>query len=161
MNLKKGGQTRKFSQCNFSKKNHRGQMQISFGMIFSIILIIVFLAFGFYAIKKFLDLQSSVQIDQFMQDFQNDVDKAWKSPEVSRSVKYTLPTSISSVCFKNDEFENLQFTANNIVRGTIIEHLDILNITAEENPFCIENTDGKVSFTIVKNFGENLVRITR
>lgn len=143
---------------NLKKK---GQMQISFGMIFSIILIIVFLAFGFYAITKFLELQSSIQIDQFMQDFQNDVDKMWKSPEGSRSVRYTLPTKISSVCFKDDEFENLQFTANNIIRGTIIEHLNILNITAEENPYCIENIKGKVSFTIAKDFGENLVRITR
>lgn len=136
-------------------------MQISFGMIFSIILIIAFLAFGFYAIKKFLDLQSSVQIEQFMQDFQNDVDKMWKSPEGSRSVSYTLPAKVNSVCFKNDEFENLQFTASSIIRGKMIEHLDILNITSEENPYCIENMKGKVRFTIVKDFGEVLVRVTR
>lgn len=136
-----------------------GQMQISFGMIFSIILVIVFLAAGFYAIKKFIDFQQSVQVSQFLSDVQNDVDKAWKSQETSRVVKYTLPTKITAVCFTDDEFENLQFTSNNIIKGKMIEHLDIATITADEDPYCVENKDGKVSFTIAKNFGEILVRI--
>jgi len=141
--------------------NKTGQMQISFGMIFSIILVIVFIAAGFYAIKKFLDLQSTIQVSQFLQDLQTDVDKAWKSPEISRNVKYVLPKKITEICFIDDEFENLQFTANSIVKGEMIEHLDIAKITEEEDPFCISNTDGKVQFTIVKDFGEVLVRITK
>jgi hypothetical protein len=143
------------------KKNHRGQLDISFGMIFSIILIIVFLAFGFYAIKKFIDLQRTIQIESFLKDFQNDVDKMWKSPQGSQKLSYTLPTKISEVCFTNNEFENLIFTSKEIIRGKMIENIDIGNITSQEDPFCIQNTKGKVSFTIAKDYGETLVRVQK
>jgi len=39
----------------------RGQLKLSFGMIFSIILIIVFLGFAFFGIQKFMDYQKSIQ----------------------------------------------------------------------------------------------------
>jgi len=139
----------------------KGQLDISFGMIFSIILIVIFLAFGVYAIIKFLELQESIQISTFLNDFQNDVNKMWKSSQGSQSVKYTLPTKISAVCFQESEFENLKFTSERIIRGKIIENIDIAKITKDENPFCIQNVKGKVSMTIVKNFGEQLVTITR
>jgi hypothetical protein len=43
----------------------------------------------------------------------------------------------------------------------MIAHLDITSITAIENPFCIMNVKGKITLTIVKDFGETLVRIER
>ncbi len=139
----------------------RGQMNLSFGMIFSIILIIIFLAFGVYAILKFLELQQSIQISTFLNDFQDDINKMWKSSQGSQSVSYTLPAKINSVCFKEDEFENLKFISEKIIPGKIIEHLDFAKITKDESPFCIQNIKGKISMTIVKNFGEQLVTITR
>ena len=45
----------------------RGQMQMSFGMIFSIILIIVFISFAFYVIKKVLDAQRKAEIGLFIE----------------------------------------------------------------------------------------------
>jgi hypothetical protein len=138
-----------------------GQMNLSFGMIFSIILIVIFLAFGVYAIIKFLELQESIQVSTFLNDFQNDVNKMWKSSQGSQSVKYTLPKKISAVCFQQDEFENLKFTSERIIRGKIIENIDITKITKDENPFCIQSVNGKISMTISKNFGEHLVTITR
>jgi hypothetical protein len=141
--------------------NKRGQLNLSFGMIFSIILIIAFIAFGFYAITKFIDLQKTIQIENFLKDFQNDVNNMWKSPQGSQVLTYSLPTKISSVCFTNDEFQNLKFTSNEIIGGKMIENLDIANITAIQNPFCISNIKGKISLTIVKNFGETLVRVER
>ena len=48
------------------KKN--GQATISFGMVFSIIMIIIFISFAFYAIQKFLDLQNSAQVGKFGSD---------------------------------------------------------------------------------------------
>jgi len=153
----------KFSRYNFSAKNSKGQMNLSFGMIFSIILIIIFLVFGFYAIKKFVELQQEVQIEQFIEDFQNDVDKMWKSPQGSNEVTYSLPTKITSICFINDEkvYENLRFTSKNVIPGEKINNIDIGKITEEENPFCIENIDGKVGFIITKNYGETLVTVTK
>jgi len=139
----------------------RGALELSFGMIFSIILIIVFLAFGFYAIMKFIDLQKTIQIENFLRDFQNDVDKMWKSSQGSQNLVYSLPTKISAVCFKNDEFQNLEFISKEIIKGKMIEHIDIEKITEDENPYCIQNVKGKISLTILKDYGETLVRVER
>lgn len=143
------------------KKGCKAQVAISFGMIFSIVLIIIFLGFGFYAIKKMLDLQSSVQVEKFLSDLQNDVDKMWKSVQGSQSVTYSLPTKVSSICFQDDEFENLVFTSKSLIKGTNIENLDIESIVASENPFCIPNVKGKVNFKLVKEYGETLVTIKK
>jgi hypothetical protein len=130
-------------------------------MIFSIILIIVFLAFGFYAIKKFIDLQSSVQIENFLRDFQNDVNTMWKSREGSQEIAYPLPSKISAVCFKDDEFQNLEFVSNQLLSGDLIENIDIAKITLEEDPYCIQTLKGKITLKIVKEFGETLVSVER
>ncbi len=138
-----------------------GQLHLSFGMIFSVILIIVFLSFGFYAITKFIDFQRTIQIEKFLSDFQNDVNKMWKGVQGSQEVTYSLPTKITSVCFEDDDFQNLAFTSKEIIKGDKIENIYIEKITENENPYCIQNTKGKISLTIVKDYGETLVRITR
>ncbi len=138
-----------------------GQLNISFGMIFSIVLIIVFLAFGFYAIKKFIDLQNSIQTENFLRDLQSDVDKMWKSSQGSQEVSYPVPGKVSAVCFKDDEFQNLEFVSSTLVRGEMIENIDITKITEDENPYCVQNVKGKISLTIIKDYGETLVRIER
>jgi hypothetical protein len=139
----------------------KGSITLSFGMIFSIILVIAFLGVGFYAIKKFIGFQETIQVENFMRDFQQDVDKVWKSAQVSQVLTYPLPTKISSVCFTNDDFQNLRFTSTEIINGKLIEHLDIASIIAKENPYCITNTKGKVSITLLKEYGETLVRVRR
>jgi hypothetical protein len=142
--------------------NKRGQLNLSFGMIFSIILIILFLVFGFYAIKKFIEFQNDVQIKQFSADLQNDVDTLWKSTQGSQNIKYSLPTKITSVCFTSrDEFQNMKFTSSSIIQGEEINNIDILKMTETEEPFCITNAKGKISITLTKNFGESLVTIAR
>jgi hypothetical protein len=141
--------------------NKKGQLDISFGMIFSIILIIIFLAFGFYAITKFLDFQQTIQISTFLNNFQNDVNTMWKSAQGSQTVTYQLPTKVKSVCFVNNEFENLKFTSDQIISGEKIDNIDVVKITETVSPFCIENVKGKLSMTIVKNFGEALVIVKK
>lgn len=143
-------------------KNKRGQMKLSFGMIFSIFLIIIFIAFAFYAIKKFIALQQNLQIETFINDLQDDVDRAWKSPQTSDGFNYSLPSKIKSVCFEDDEFNNLVFRPPSEDRqGATIKYLDISKITSEEDMYCVLNTNGKVKLIISKDFGEDLVTITR
>jgi hypothetical protein len=139
----------------------RGAIELSFGMIFSIVLIIIFLAFGFYAITKFLDLQKNIQTEKFLSDFQGDVNLMWKSQQGSQPRTYTLPTDITAVCFKNDEFENLQFSSNKIIRGKKILNIDIEKTIGDKDSLCMQNVNGKVSMTLVKNFGDVLVTITK
>jgi len=143
------------------KRGKKGQLDISFGMIFSVVLIIAFLGFGFYAITKFIDFQNTIKIEKFLSDFQQDVSNMWKSPQGSQNLVYDLPTQITSVCFVDDEYQNLRFTSNSLIQGKKIENIDIASITMVENPYCIANVKGKVSFTIVKDFGEKLVRVER
>jgi hypothetical protein len=161
--LQRNRSARNFSSITrtLTPRNRSGAIEISFGMIFSIILIVAFLAFGSYAIIKFIDLQKDIQIKNFLNDFQNDVDNMWKSPQGSQVLTYSLPTKITSVCFISGEFHNLKFMSKGIIDGKTIEHLDIASITSVENPFCIGNIKGKVTLTIVKDFGETLVRVER
>ncbi len=139
----------------------RGQMKLSFGMIFSIILIVIFIAFAFYAIKTFLGIQDEMKIGQFVNGLQSDVDKMWKGSQGSQEVEYLLPSKIESVCFKDDEYENLIFRSDDFIGGKEIKHINITKITEAENPFCIENVKGKVKMIIKKDYGEALVEIIR
>lgn len=159
-------------------------MKLSFGMIFSIVLIIVFLGFAFYAIKMFLNLGESTKIGRMTNSLQEDVDKIWEGSQGSQEVEYYLPTKVAAVCFvdysspaigKNSnlyqtlkqvyyEYENMIFYPIGSAEGLDaleIKHLDIENITLTENPFCIENSDGKIKMIIKKNFSEALVKIER
>lgn len=149
---------KKQKEFQFSK---RAQMKISFGMIFSIFLIISFLAFSFYAIKNFVNIGKESQIKQFVSSLQNDVDKMWKSSKGSQEESYSLPEKIEKICFKDDEFENLIFVSKEFIAPEKILHLDLEKITSEENPYCIDNTEGKVNLIIKKNFGENEVTIIK
>jgi len=166
-----------------SVKN-KAQMQLSFGMIFSIILIVVFIAFAVYAIMKFMNLQEGVQVGQFFNNIQNDVDKMWKAGQGSSEETYILPSGVEYACLadfnsakKGDdliyyddlkmafyEFENLVFYPLGSGEGMDsynLKHINITGITKTENPLCIPNIKGKIKMTIVMNPGDSLVTITR
>jgi uncharacterized protein (UPF0333 family) len=139
----------------------KGDVKMSFGMIFSIILIIVFIAFAFYAIKKFLGVQEDVQVGQFMTRFQSDVDKIWKASQGSQVVEYALPKKINNLCFVKGESENIAFeTGNNeYVEGALIKNIDVETIVGTKNKYCIETKDGKIKLTLKKTYGEALVTV--
>ncbi len=141
--------------------NKRGQMKLSFGMIFSIFLIIIFIAFAVYAISKFINLQKTIQIESFTENLQSNVDDMWNSPRGSQEEIYSLPDKIDAVCFTDNQFNNLMFRSSEILEENNIRHLDIATITSGEDPYCIPNINGKVKLIISKDFGEDLVTITR
>jgi len=143
------------------EKGKKGQVKLSFGMIFSIILIIIFLAFAFYAIKSFLGIQDSAQTKKFVTDLKSDIDRVWKSTESSEEKEYSLPSKIKAVCFTDDDYKNLYFQADKYFEGGQIEHIDISEITYDEDPYCIDNVGGKIKLTLIKEIGEALVTITR
>ena len=160
-------------------------MKLSFGMIFSIILIIIFISFAFYAIQKFIGIQKSIQVGQFMDNLQDDVDNIWKgSGSISKSDGYILPKKIEYACFvdyssdekgTNREFyqklKQVYFGDENLIFYPVgsgdgldskeIKHIDIARITQDENPFCIENVDGKIRLTIERDYKDELVVIER
>ncbi len=167
-----------------SSKNYKGQLELSFGMIFSIILIIIFISFAFYAIQKFLRIQDAVKVGQFVENLQSDIDKIWKSNQGSQKREFFLSQKIEYACFvdyssakkgKNQEFykdlkqfyyenENLIFYPGGSaeeLNAFEIKHIDLEKITENENPFCIENLKGKIKTTIKKNYEDALVMIER
>jgi len=141
----------------FTLHSKRAQMKISFGMIFSIILIIVFLAFAFWGIKKFLGIQEETMVLQFKSDLQDNIDKLWEGPQGQQTLEYKLPKKIEGVCLKEDDYENLYFEPKGKFIGTTIEHIDWDN-TGE---LCFEDKEGIVEITLTKDFGETLVTISR
>ncbi len=162
-----------------------GQMQISFGMIFSIFLIIAFLAFAGYAIVKLLDFQCTAKMGTFINDFKSDVDRIWTGGGGSQRVQYPICSKVKEVCFvselpakgisevKEKYEEKLNFyqgTGNMFILpvgavGKISEqnipHIEIEKTTEEENPLCIKSNKGKVSMLIKMSAGESLVTVSR
>jgi len=165
----------------------RAQLELSFGMIFSILLIIIFFIFAFWAIKKFLSFGDFTEVARFKDSLQENVDKIWRGQqgEWNPPSGYILPKKIKYVCFidfsvesrgTNKEFyeklqqlnfggdENMVFYPVGSAEGldsTKINHIDLEKISENENPYCIQNVDGKIKLTISKNYGETLVKITR
>jgi len=153
-----------------------GQVKLSFGMIFSIILIIVFIAFAFFAIQKFLSLGEIISVGKFADNIQSDIDKLWKSSQGSQELGYSLPKEIEWVCFANlseleqgayanedfyGEFKKY-FTDENLffypIGSTELNGLEIEHIDFSDNPICFEN-DGNVKIFLKKDFGEALVSV--
>lgn len=162
----------------------KGQYQISFGMIFSIILIIVFLAFAFYVITHiFLPLQRTAETGKFLNDFQGDVERVWRSAQSSEQVEYFLGSKISDVCivdfsaqakgenaFLYNDLKKSFYGSENLVFNPVgssdldskeIKNIDLSGITVAENPYCLKNTNGKIQLTLKKEINEALVTVTR
>ena len=77
----------------------RGSIEISFGMIFSVIIIIVIIGVAVYAITAFLQIGESAEISLFYQGLEKGVNDAWTSATTNRVVSLSLPKSIEFVCF--------------------------------------------------------------
>lgn len=156
------------------KRVKKAQLDLSFGLIFSVILIIAFLGFAIYAISSFLKMKSKIEIGKFLDDFQSDVDKFWRASQGADEVSYVLPSGIKEVCFINrasggngsrkeiyPELERYSGADGNLVFYPIgsakssnyarIENLNLGGIA--ENPLCFQNRNGKVSITLEQEVG--------
>ena len=139
----------------------RGQMKLSFGMIFSILLIIAFLAFAFYAIKNFLGMQQDIQLKQFQGNFQHDIDKLWQVTSGTKEVEYPLPSNIKEVCFYLDEMGtyNTKLKKENIFLEYKMKNIDIPETIGNRDEICKKVVNGKINFKLQKEFDKPLVKI--
>jgi len=150
-------------------KNKRAQMMaMPYSVIFSILLIVFFIVVAFIAIKIFwcpwckdCTLSDSASEGLFKDDLKTAIDDVWNSAGGDKPFKVKLPDKIDYVCFFDDsrdgmgqyldfakEFKKmgggniyLQPTRNACegFKYFIFKHIDILETTKTENPFCIEN----------------------
>ena len=81
--------------------NKKGQIQISFGMIFSIIIVIATVAIGFYVINYFLNLSSCTKTSLFWDSLTDEVDKAWNTDITQTVFSGNVPSGVGYVCFGN------------------------------------------------------------
>jgi uncharacterized protein (UPF0333 family) len=166
-----------------NKKTKKAQLQLSFGMIVSIILIIFFLVFGFYGIKAFLRFQDSAKAGNFIKELQADVDTVWKSSQSSQTNEYFIPGKYTKVCFVDFSIqakgkdspiyvelrkvkagsENMVFypVKNTGLDSALIKNINLEKITSEDNPYCINSKDGKIKLKISKDFTDKAVLIER
>ncbi|MEK6875220.1 MAG: hypothetical protein AABX30_00895 [Nanoarchaeota archaeon] len=141
------------------EKNNRGQIQLSFGMIFSIILIIVFIAFAFYVIWILLNNRDIGSIAVFTNDFQKDINKVWSSDSASQEKTYSLPEDAEKVCFIDDSKIYFEPRASGGDFNYFeIEHINIAKMN-ENGEFCLDVVNGKVNLILKKDEGDELVLI--
>src|SRR3989344_9166689 len=159
-------------------------MGLSFTTLFSIILIIIFIAVAFYAINAFLSSQKCAQIGMFVDDLRNDVDKAWDSQMTDSEFRGKLPSDLKYACIadlsKSMTSKGLEgdigydisvFEGNDVnlffypmekscsLGQHKINHIDLEKITKERNPHCFPNEGGIVKMRIKKEFNEALASI--
>lgn len=154
-------------------KDKRGDISLSFTMIFSVIVIIAIIAVAIYAISGFLKVQRCSQVGIFYSDFQKAADRAWASEYVSDYFEGNLPNGIEKVCFGNlslstasAEYEDLaryRFSDSNLflyppTKACISPHIKINHIDANKPLYCV-SVSGKVKIPLKKEIGEALVRI--
>ncbi|MCX8159014.1 MAG: hypothetical protein N3D20_01845 [Candidatus Pacearchaeota archaeon] len=159
----------------------RGQVQLSFGMIFSIIVIIATVAVAFYAISYFLNLSRCTQTGNFYSLLQNEIDKAWAGEITQKIFSGKLPSGIKMVCLGNmsqsydarlygkihQELKMISIAKNNIYLYPIwnacegefaskrLEHAKI------EEFFCINVKNNEVKIKLTKGSGEALVTLSK
>lgn len=160
-------------------KNTKGQIQMSFGMIFSIIIIIATVAVAFYFIQKFLDSSDCVVLGDFKSKLQNDIDAAWRSPIAQKKFTGTLTRGIESVCFGSisdrmpgenekefqefsylvDSDKNLFLYPSNEACNGRSAVLKLKNVDSK-GFFCKKVINGKIELNIIKESAtESLVKV--
>ena len=170
--------------------NKRGQevLGMSFGMIFSIILIIAIIGVSFYAITYFLNLNKCTKVGFFFQDIQEQIDSAWtsdisrKSFNIKQGNAFELPKGITNVCFgtlslpsqteRDNNLKNeLDFYNNNIENNVFLYptekacngELFTLKIehfqTSNDKFFCVQIIDNKLEINLRKDTSDSLVKL--
>ena len=160
------------------KKRGQQMMGMPFGMIFSIILIVVFVVIAFIAVGSFLDIGRSAAVGLFYTELQDAVDNSWRGQSSETTFKINLPSEIKTICFSNlssdmtgeqeyyDQIKNYDvYEANTFLippenaqqmQWKLIKHLDIEKITVEENPYCVSTSQ---NLKLKKGFYDKLVLI--
>ena len=162
-------------------KKAQQTMGMPFSVIFSIILIVVFLVVAGIVVKHFLDLQKCSEISIFLKGLQDDVDKVWQSSAREETFAAGLPSAIKEVCFTNftEALTNNKYSDVKIRYGFYnpnfffyppekaceipyytIKHINITNMITGNNPYCIKN-ENNPKIKISKGFYESLVRIEK
>lgn len=162
------------------EKRGQGVFGLSYGVIFSIIVIIAVIALAFYAINYFLGLNKCTEVGFYFQDLEKEIDRAWAASTHRSSFEIEVPSGITHACFgplsgnvvnaedsaiKTVLQENFPGPNHNIFIYPIEKACDgdlfsfqIEHATAERF-FCIDLRDSN-TIRLEKNSDESLVTIS-
>ena len=170
----------KFSLKIMVDKKGQQAVGMSFGMLFAIFLIIVFVVIAFIAVNSFLDIGGSANVGMFYDELQDAVNDALKSQESNRKFSIDLPSGIETICFANlsagisnpgVDYQAIRdyevYDANTFLlppekaQGMSwkdIDRINIAKITESSNPYCV---DVDVGLRIRKGFYDRFVWIEK
>jgi len=162
------------------ERGKKGQiLGMSFGVIFAIFMILVFIALAFIVIGHFLDIGECGEVGNFYEDLQKEVENVMQQQYHESEFKINLPSGIERVCFADlsaqitgfdedyEEIEIYEFKNANIflippekscegLENNLIKHIDIEKIIKDRNPYCI---DVERQLKIKKGFSDKAVTI--
>ena len=160
------------------RNNKDAKFQISFGMLFSIIIIIFTIAIAVYAINYFLKLKSCTELVGFYDSLKENVDRVYASNFAEQTLKLSVPGETLEVCFGNiseaktrypDEYKELERLST---RGYNVYLYPSVKKCSQTQPgikidrvyvdkfFCQDIMSNKLDIKLIKEFNEPKVRIT-
>jgi hypothetical protein len=147
----------------------KGQFQLSFGMIFSIIIIIAIVVVAFYVISYFLNLGRCAQIGAFYDDLNGEVNKAWAQDFVQETYRGSLPSKVRKVCFGaiNQTFDGFEEEHSDLIRpyrrskNNVFVYPNSAACDRQSGAYYLEHAQSDRFFCVQVREGEARVRLTK
>jgi hypothetical protein len=157
----------------------KGQFQIGFGMIFSVILIVAFIVVAFIGINWFLGLRCSIEEGLFKDDFQKEVNRIWQGAGEDKVFTGSISgCKVEKICFwdynRDSSGQDINFINdfrrvgdNNLffyprkesnLDSVLLQHIDMEALV--NNPTCFGEENGKFNIRLEKDLGDSLVRVS-
>jgi len=183
MRIEKKEFNKKFSNKIINNKiNKKAALELSFGTIFSIILIVFFIFIAIIVINSFLDVQDCAKLGIFLDSFRSDITKSWNSQYDKHTFKSSLPGKLDYVCIANlsqplegkfkevgkdlEFFEGKKANLFFVPRAKAceipyhyIDHLDNEKIVSVNNPNCFPVENGNIILNVEKGLNDRFVNI--
>ena len=144
------------------KKRAQQSVEMPFGIIFAVFLIVIFVIIAFNATKHFLDVGKCSSVGLFYDELQKEVDSIWASQSAEKQFKISLPSGIKKICFGDlngritspgADYDSISIydvqDANTFLvppenacnmAYKKINHINITQITSKKNPYCVDVT---------------------
>lgn len=154
----------------------KGQLELSFGVIFSIIIIIATIGTATYFIMHFVDTGKCTTLELSYADLQKGIDDVWGSAVADKEVTIQIPGGITSLCFgdavsaRNESFRTLVDAY--LVEGNAVYALPprqacdgelaarTLQHVQNNTFFCVPARNGKLTLRMTKaSIGERMVTL--
>jgi hypothetical protein len=162
------------------RMERKAQLQLSFGMIFSIIIIIATIATAFYVISYFLNMNRCTQVGLFYNTLNDEVNKCWEGDFCQKVLTQAIPKPVEKVCFGNfsqtyQKVDDVQFEYlkrfwrqdKNVFLYPASSSCDsnlafykLAHVRTDEF-FCAPVKSGKITIKVIKTNLEPLVKLAR